>query len=40
MDQSKTIMMSGGTPGTGMYTRPLEKCSAVQAFPVDIRIGN
>ncbi len=33
-------MMDGGLPGSGMYTRPLEKCSAVKALPVNIQVGN
>lgn len=39
-DHSKTIMMDGGTPGTGLQPRTLEKCGAVKVFPVDIHVGN
>ena len=39
-DYGRTIMMSGAIvdgPGTGLNARPLEKCAAVQNFPVDIQ---
>jgi hypothetical protein len=39
-DYSKTIMMGQGTASTGLQPRTLEKCAAVEAFPVDIKIGD
>jgi hypothetical protein len=37
-DHSRTIMMDGGEPGTGLSTRKVDKCAAVKVYPVDIQV--
>lgn len=36
-DHSRTIMMNGGSPGTDLTPRKLEKCGAVRAYPTPLQ---